>query len=197
MGSLGRPARTGAGDGGGEPCEDCGAPTGQRRYNTLQKIYCDDCRPAAGNLPHQYSTLSRGGGPTRHAPMRRSAPKRPVRLADPVTEATRLIVWTRCGGHCEACWRPILAGVDTHHRQLRRFGDHTPANLVALHPDCHTGAPNAVHRRVRWARERGLILRSWQTPAAEVLYLPDGRRVLLDPADPVYLHPEDGLPYAV
>jgi hypothetical protein len=74
---------------------------------------------------------------------------------------------------------PWGSGADLHHRQRRRGGDHSPANLVALHPACHTVAPEAVHQRPAWARERGLIVRSTEDPATVPLALPSGRRVLL------------------
>lgn len=97
-----------------------------------------------------------------------------------VTTETRAIVLARCGGRCEACGKPLgRSGVDIHHRQRRRGGDHSPANLVALHPDCHTIDPKAVHQRPAWARGRGLIVRSTDDPATTPLTLPSGRRVLL------------------
>lgn len=100
-----------------------------------------------------------------------------------VTPETRALVLTRCGGRCEACGKNLeRGGVDLHHRQRRRGGDHSPANLVALHPSCHTVAPEAVHQRPAWAREQGLIVHSTDDPAITPLMLPSGRRVLLDPA---------------
>lgn len=130
--------------------------------------------------------LARGEkGLTRSAPIARTsgtgkpaAARRPPKPG--VTAETRAIVLARCGGRCEACGEPLgRSGVDIHHRQRRRGGDHSPANLVALHPSCHTVAPQAVHQRPAWARERGLIVRSTGDPAATPLTLPSGRRVLL------------------
>jgi 5-methylcytosine-specific restriction endonuclease McrA len=119
--------------------------------------------------------------------------ERPVRAvsgpAKPgVTQDTRMVVLARCGGRCEACGREFRdVTPDLHHRQSRARGDHSPANLVALHPKCHTIAPEAVHQRPAWARERGLIVLSTEDPAATPLALPSGRRVWLDPVNPFYL----------
>lgn len=109
------------------------------------------------------------------------AARKPAKPAKPgVTTETRTIVLARCGGRCEACGKPLgQSGVDMHHRQGRRWRNHSPANLVALHDTCHTVAPEAVHQRPAWARERGLIVRSTEDPAATPLTLPSGRRVLL------------------
>lgn len=140
--------------------------------------------------------LARGDKPlTARTPLARTAPMprtssqpKTAKPAKPgVTAKTRAIVLARCAGRCEACGKLLgQSGVDLHHRQRRRSGDHSPANLVALHPTCHTIAPEAVHQRPAWARERGLIVRSTDDPAMTPLVLPSGRRVLLG-ADGTYL----------
>jgi hypothetical protein len=126
--------------------------------------------------------LARGEGLTRTTPIARTSGKdKPPATRKPgVTPETRAIVLARCGGRCEACGKPLgQSGVDLHHRQRRRGGDHSPANLVALHPSCHTITPESVHQRPAWARERGLIVRSTEDPATTPLALSSGRRVLL------------------
>jgi hypothetical protein len=91
-------------------------------------------------------------------------------------------LWARCEGLCEACGLSLPEdGWDRHHRQSREFGLHAPQNLVALHKDCHVLTPWSVHQRPQWAREQGLIVPSWSTPASSALWLPDGRLVLLTP----------------
>lgn len=146
-------------------------------------------KPLARRVPLQQGEkgLSRGTPLTRATPMPRVGASPKPAAAKPrkpgVTTETRAVVLARCAGRCEACGKDLdRGGVDLHHRQRRRGGDHSPVNLVALHPACHTVAPEAVHQRPAWARERGLIVRSTDDPAVTPLVLPSGRRVLLDSA---------------
>ena len=125
----------------------------------------------------------------RSEPIRRRRPRRPPRAAGHRVErradwqTLSELLWARCDGHCEACGgvlrRPHQPYCDRHHRLHRPFGEDAPTNLVMLHPDCHTVAPQAVHMRPTWARSRGLIVPSWSDPATTGLWLPDGRLVQL------------------
>lgn len=78
-----------------------------------------------------------------------------TRKLEPMAEA-RPVVEQRSGGMCERCG--AARATDKHHRQLRRHGDHKPANLVDLCRACH----NWVHANVAAARLAGWILGSWQ-----------------------------------
>lgn len=95
---------------------------------------------------------------------------RQARVPDPV----RTKLWDRCHGLCEACGKalnPYLWHVN--HRLLRsQGGTDDLCCLTALHPGCHVLTPWSVHQRPQWACDRGLILHSWQHPAAEPLILP-------------------------
>lgn len=99
-------------------------------------------------------------------------------------DALRALLWARCGGFCEACGAKLNPlWWDAHHRLMRSQGGHDePADLVALHPGCHTVQPWSVHMRPQWAYERGLLVHSGHDPAAAALLLPGGRRVLLTAA---------------
>ena len=83
-------------------------------------------------------------------------------------------------GLCWASGLPLGDRVNHHHRRGGAGRTHGLANLVALRPDWHTLQPYSVHMRPEWARGRGLIVRQAADPAAVVLWLPDGRPVLLD-----------------
>lgn len=110
--------------------------------------------------------------------------------APPDWKALTAAILDRSGGLCEACGLPLPArweGWDRHHRQTREYGDDTLPNLVGLHKDCHVVAPQSVHQRVTWARERGLIVPSWSSPKAAGLWLPDGRLVQLTDDGPYRL----------
>ncbi|TDL43860.1 HNH endonuclease [Microbacterium oleivorans] len=77
--------------------------------------------------------------------------------ADPMA-AARPIVTGRSGGMCERCG--ARRATDMHHRQLRRHGDHAPANLVHLCRGCH----NHVHAKPADAVDEGFIVPSWDDP---------------------------------
>lgn len=112
-----------------------------------------------------------------------------------VPEEVVQLALARCEGLCEACGEPVWGYVHKHHRLRRRDGLHFASNIVILHPDCHVIAPQAVHQRPVWAKERGLIVPFWASPAEEVLTLATGRRVLLDD-EGRYLSPRDGVIHA-
>jgi 5-methylcytosine-specific restriction endonuclease McrA len=136
------------------------------------------------------SQMARGTTPlpSKRATPRKAATPKPKPKPDPVDDWTRDCLYVRSGGCCEACGRPMdRRGMHAHHRQKRQHGDHSLANLVGLHPNCHVVAPEAVHQNPKRAKERGLILSSVKRPAEEPLVLANGRRVMLDPVSPLYL----------
>jgi hypothetical protein len=49
-----------------------------------------------------------------------------------------------------------------HHRKLRRFGDHTPINLLDVCLFCH----DHIHRYVKWSYDHGYLVRSHGDPAS-------------------------------
>ena len=80
----------------------------------------------------------------------RSKPLRPVK-DDPITPEVRRLVKARSKGLCELCGG---AGEHLHHRQLRRGGDHSAANLVDLCNYCH----RRIHGHVAWSTEHGWLV---------------------------------------
>ncbi len=76
---------------------------------------------------------------------------------DPMADS-RPVVKGRSGGMCERCGAE--RATDMHHRQLRRHGDHLPANLVHVCRTCH----NAVHADPAKAELAGFIVPSWANP---------------------------------
>jgi len=145
--------------------------------------------------------VRRGAAPQRRRPLptRRSTPRSRLHAipAPPDWPALTDALLARSGGLCEACGLPLPArwqSWDRHHRQTREYGDDSLPNLAALHSTCHVVAPQAVHMRPTWARERGLIVPSWSTSAATGLWLPDGRLVQLTVEGPYKLVMEGGVP---
>lgn len=68
-------------------------------------------------------------------------------------------------GMCLACHGGLRTGEGAlHHRVRRRDLGWCACNVVLLHAECHTNAPQAVHQRPEWARARGLIVPSWTDP---------------------------------
>lgn len=61
----------------------------------------------------------------------------------------------RCGA-----W---IDGGSRHHRQLRRSGDHTPANLVLLCGSGTTGCHGWVHAHPAEAYRAGLMVHTWDS----------------------------------
>jgi hypothetical protein len=64
----------------------------------------------------------------------------------------------------------FVDGGSRHHRQLRRSGDHTPANLILLCGSGTTGCHGWVHANPRLSLEHGWIVNSWNTPASVPLF---------------------------
>ena len=78
---------------------------------------------------------------------------------DPVTDEVRALVRLRSGNKCELCGG---AAQHLHHRQLRRAGDHSAANLVHLCHLCH----RRVHGHVRWSTDEGWLVSQYAEPAS-------------------------------
>ena len=86
--------------------------------------------------------------------------------------AVRAVLWERQGGQCASCWTGMRPDeMHAHHRMRRRDLGWCPCNVVGLHPSCHVVAPEAVHQRPQWARERGLIVPTWTEHPAAVAVL--------------------------
>lgn len=136
-----------------------------------------------------HTPLARGKGLERHSeftwgttPLARKKPaatRRPT--SKPVAPGLRAALWIRSQGLCESCGQPLPEkGWHAHHRLRAAHGRlDTLPNLVALHPLCHVNAPQAVHQRTGWAKDRGLLVKSTEDPAVMPLTLANGRRVWL------------------
>lgn len=85
-------------------------------------------------------------------------------------------LFTRCHGRCEVCDRLLLGNADRHHRQRREVGGDRLANLVLLHPECHTW----VHAHPAEAREKGWIVSAYADDLLSVPVLSLGQWWLLD-----------------
>lgn len=121
-------------------------------------------------------------GPLRLHRLRRRSHRRPDGGRRGVPDNVKALVWARCEGYCERCGQRLNPLWWAPHHRLRRSqgGADCPSNVVALHPiSCHTGDPDAVHNNRTAAEDRGLCVRSCQTPATCAVKLGDGRVVLL------------------
>ncbi len=98
------------------------------------------------------------------------------RKADPVTPEVRAVVADRAGNRCERGCGAV--GEHAHHRQLRRGGDHSAANLVWVCVWCHTGSPLAIHRNVSESLRTGWLVSQYDDPTTAPILLA-GRWVLL------------------
>lgn len=81
------------------------------------------------------------------------------------------LVDERDGQRCVRCGRSLhqVAG-SRHHRQLRRHGNHTAANLVLLCGSGTTGCHGWVHSEPAAARALGLIVRGTDDPSWVPVY---------------------------
>lgn len=78
----------------------------------------------------------------------------------PPAVATEVI--DRAGGFCEACGWPQMGKMDLHHRKLRsQGGQHTVANLVWLHHECHMN----IHANPSRSYGLGHMVRSRMEPS--------------------------------
>lgn len=85
------------------------------------------------------------------------APAARKRRRPDIPRSSRRTVKARSGGWCEA--RIAAAAYSgrahhMHHRQSRRFGDHSPGNLLHVCWRCHRW----IHDHVAWALQRGLLV---------------------------------------
>lgn len=94
---------------------------------------------------------------------------------DPMA-AARPVVHERSGGMCERCC--ARRATDVHHRQLRRHGNHEPANLVDLCRECHEW----VHKHPAEATAAGFIVSGRVDPRTVTLRHGLYGRVRLDDA---------------
>ena len=127
--------------------------------------------------------------------MKRSKPLTPVPWQrktaktaepDPITPEVRTIVRKRSKGLCELCG---ITGQHMHHRQLRRAGDHSAANIVHLCFLCHRRA----HGHPDWALSTGWLVSQYDTAAHTPLLL-HNEWVLLDrdgQVTPAPSHPQE------
>lgn len=82
------------------------------------------------------------------------------------TDEVRAIVYERDKGRCALC-EGYASAVHWHHRRPRGMGGsrdpqtNSPANLILLHPDCHSW----VESRREEALEQGLLVPQGRNPA--------------------------------
>lgn len=89
------------------------------------------------------------------------------------TRATTAAVDIRDNFCCVLCGRAIDGG-SRHHRQLRRHGDHSPANIVLLCGSGTTGCHGWVHAHPAASYAQGWLVHSWHAP--ELVPLPTAGR---------------------
>jgi len=95
------------------------------------------------------------------------------------TAATCAAVDERDDYCCVRCGRWIDGG-SRHHRQLRRFGDHSTANLILLCGSGTTGCHGWVHAHPKISYENGWLVHGWHESAAVPLLTYGGRWRLLN-----------------
>ena len=85
------------------------------------------------------------------------------------SDAVKSEVAHRSQGNCEANL-PDCSGraSHVHHRQLRRWGDHSEANALHVCFRCH----DRIHRMGDEAYNRGLLVHGWDDPASIPLTQP-------------------------
>ena len=143
------------------------------------------------------------------------APFPKAKLAGPEWEHLTTMLVTRSGGACEARTPACLAYRDgrllgtphsRHHRKNRQSGGsgdpliNSLANLLLLCGDGTTGCHGWIGANPEQAYRLGLLVPHGVGPACDPAKVPvvmhGGRRRLLDPTNPCYLDPEDGVLYA-
>jgi hypothetical protein len=94
--------------------------------------------------------------------LKATAKPKPYRPKASITPALRFVLWSRAAGRCEHCGLVVpLNGYEAHHRQRRREGDHSAANLLVLCSASHKWITE--HPAV--ARENGWIVSAWSVPS--------------------------------
>lgn len=79
------------------------------------------------------------------------------------TRATCDLVDARDAYTCARCGHQAQGG-SRHHRQLRRHGDHSPANLVLVCGSGTTGCHGWAHGNPAEAYKTGWLVHSWHNP---------------------------------
>lgn len=79
------------------------------------------------------------------------------------TRATIDLVDAREGQCCARCGQYVEGG-SRHHRQLRRHGDHSAANIVLLCGSGTTGCHGWVHAHPAESYALGWLVHSWHDP---------------------------------
>lgn len=83
------------------------------------------------------------------------------------TPRVRQAIYERDLWRCAACGRPMPDGGDVHHRRLRsQRGKGDIENGVLLCGSGTTGCHGVVHQFPKNSREEGMIVPSWNDPAA-------------------------------
>lgn len=95
------------------------------------------------------------------------------------TAAVCAAVDSRARYCCERCGREVDGG-SRHHRKLRRFGDHSVANLVLLCGSGTTGCHGHVHANPKQSYLDGWLVHSWHEPAAVPIVTIFGTNHMLD-----------------
>jgi hypothetical protein len=95
----------------------------------------------------------------------------------------RQLVYERSGGQCERCGFALTPVWECHHRKLRsQGGDWSLANLLALHPSCHSGDATSIHGRPKAAYALGHLVRAGLDTSEMPVQLWGNRWVLLGPS---------------
>lgn len=89
---------------------------------------------------------------------------KPPRFSAAEWEAANLALWIRERDRCAWCGEGIGDHADRHHRLRRTAGGDRLANLVLLHPWCHTVNAGSVHQEPFLAKRRGFIVPPWADP---------------------------------
>lgn len=93
----------------------------------------------------------------------------------------RIDLLERQAGYCWYCGLRIGDDYAIHHRKLRKHGgNNSPANLLALHHNCHNLGTPSVHLDPARSYEWGFLVHSWEEPHRTPLRLHGGRWVLLN-----------------
>jgi hypothetical protein len=112
----------------------------------------------------------------------RPGKRRPASDRAVFDQATRDLIWARCGGLCEVCTGPLPAkGWAVQHRKARGMGGAhrtvTAADGIAVHNrPCHL---DVIEANPAVALEMGWRITQQDDPETAPLWLPGGRRVLL------------------
>lgn len=130
-------------------------------------------------MPRATKPLRRLAALVAKTPLKRATPKTRYRRTGPTASVVTLVL-KRSEGRCEKCSTELSGergtGWHIHHRRPRRTGGsrladtNSPANLLALCPDCHSIVES--YRADSYAH--GWLLHAADTPAAEPVLLARG-----------------------